>query len=988
MAKNEISYCLSADGNIFSFPAHLSVGCKNGDFMFCGTLQWKGKTLSEILSKMGIYLSEDAGSALDSLLSGCLPEQLSVLYQKDRLLISTDKTIQKQKVPEGMREYKFLVGGIMRFSGNNILCQGIRTIFGVQETTFFVGAAGDNVSCILTLPRIQTDIIESNNLYMKMQIGKPVQFIVQGTFRFPFLKGISFAMDCGVSETAFHLEALAEVKNPVKLFGPISIGNTCLMIQIGRELEMGLYSTLFLKDFHFFGAVMLKVSGSQVHPTILSAAIDDISLPELLDKLLPEKISGMDALNFIRISGLPFQDMPAFQAEQLNENDAPAIISQFNANIKSPSLQLKEIRLTPYDNGTDMTDLKRMRHYFINSEGKLQLKAQFYFADENTRLGEFTVERGLFICGVIETFQKEFEVLFSFRQSEGILAYAKIPSIDMKFLKITSSSFKNADNSSLPIAANSVLAQFINPSQEGVIFFLSATQKEVSFYLDGKVELFGLFCVDARILYMNQNICIDLHTKWFGILQFSLHLVVDYGKFNSGAFDFELKIDTSGLTEKLNSVTKKLETTVQNLRDKINNANQEISRAQAHVYELRNQISYYDGKIADCRDAIRHAKWWKRAFVAIAKGIEIGAYEIAKAGIYAAIGVATAALEVARGVLNMTGKIGESLLKAVNGVIKGAMSLFYINYITLKANASTAEQNFQAEIDFVVFGKKFHVSKQISTKSLTEDPAEAFSGAINEKIEPDLNNIENGSFRSNWEKYGFENYTLEEHREHLDEAKVHLNASVQMIQSMQNIYVDRLLTPMEEFDEMNVSLLQALDHVENTLQTGATAGNVAALGNAMGGLKRSVAHREAKGEFRDKELTRTKALIEKYDEARLLHDKVLDGIEHVQKCRKSLMSHSDRMHQKTREGELVSNKTSPNLGLVITDVEEAMYKTFPVTGNGELFINPSRETVIQKHFARTEELLGVQPDRSVQDMRMRSTKGNYKNRLIEEGDDY
>ena len=52
--------------------------------------------------------------------------------------------------------------------------------------------------------------------------------------------------------------------------------------------------------------------------------------------------------------------------------------------------------------------------------------------------------------------------------------------------------------------------------------------------------------------------------------------------------------------------------------------------------------------------------------MAIAKGIEIGAYEVAKAGIYVAIGVATAALQVAKAAVQLAGKVGEGVMKAVN----------------------------------------------------------------------------------------------------------------------------------------------------------------------------------------------------------------------------------------------------------------------------------------------------------------------------------
>lgn len=64
-------------------------------------------------------------------------------------------------------------------------------------------------------------------------------------------------------------------------------------------------------------------------------------------------------------------------------------------------------------------DQRRMRHYYIDGSGGIKLTAQFYYADVNTRLGSYTVERGIFVCGVIEIFKVRFEVLFSFREGMG-----------------------------------------------------------------------------------------------------------------------------------------------------------------------------------------------------------------------------------------------------------------------------------------------------------------------------------------------------------------------------------------------------------------------------------------------------------------------------------------------------------------------------------------------------------------------------------------
>ena len=188
---------------------------------------------------------------------------------------------------------------------------------------------------------------------------------------------------------------------------------------------------------------------------------------------------------------------------------------------------------------------------------------------------------------------------------------------------------------------------------------------------------------------------------------------------------------------------------------------------------------------------------------------------------------------------------------------------------------------------------------------------------------------------------------------------------------------------MEEFDEINVSLVDALDHVENVLNTGVQAGDVTQLANSMGGLKRSVAAQEKKGVFRDEELAETKELIARYDEARLFYDKVRSGVSDVQKYRQKMEKHQETVRQETRTacGECVMNGTEGDMAGVLSQVEQQMYENFPVDRSGANFINLSREPLIQQCFVEAEKELGVTPSDKVQAMRSRSRKGNYESRL-------
>lgn len=890
--------------------------------------------------------------------------------------------VEAADVPREVKDCSFLVYTRLVMDGDNVFMKTVRTLFGMNETELFVGMGAKGAAAMLTIPGFKNDIMESKNLYMMVQMGKKMSFLLKGSFIFNYVPQMRFQVDCEVGMDAFEIEALAHVEKPVPLFGPFSIGDTCLMIRVSEGFSFGMYTSLYIRKIQIFGALILKIRGELVTPELLSAAVSDLSIPILLDNLLGEHINGIEALDFIKILGLPFQNAGSFSREVVEQKNLPAIVEQFNSRVNNPSLnlELSQVQLTPFGDGADLADLKRMRHYYIKSSGELQLAAQFYYSSINTRLGNYSVERGLFICGVIEIFGKRIEVLFSYRESEGILGYAKIQEMDLGFIRIGPSQVGGRSSDTLPVAQDSVLSQFINPEQAGLVFFLSAGKRNISFYLDGNVNVLRLFEVDARIIFCQGLISVDLCTTWLGILQISLHLKVNYGSFSSGSFEFSLTIDTSKLTEKLQSVTRSIEAAIGRLRQRIDNANREIDRAQNHVNELYGKIHDLDRRIQNCRNDIRNASWWKKAFVAIAKGIEIGAYEVAKAGVYAAIGVATAALEVAKGLVNIGGILGEGVLRAVNGVVQGAMSLFYLNYIRLTAKANSAEQYFMAEIDFVALGTTYHFTGQIGKEALKKSPEGALSQKIQDQIQPDLNRIEQAATRSNWRKYRYEKEPVSRHCRRLDGARQHIAASIEMMQSMQNTYVEQFETPMEEFDAMNVSLTDALGHVENVLCTGVRAADVPGLEEPMDVLRQHI--EEKSGSFRDRELSKAKELMDQYDEAKILYDKVAENLEGMRDHRKMMEEHADMMKEKTSAcGAVVINGSGGDPEIVLEQVQEQLYQCFPVDRSGADFINLSREPLIQECFQQAEQRIGMEPSDKIQRMRKRSRKGKYEARL-------
>lgn len=903
------------------------------------------------------------------------------------LLPEMGNTGAGSRTPSDMQKCSFFTYAQIEFVEESLLGKGIHELFGIKKTELYLGADKEGFIGMITLPEINTSYIKSRDLSLHMQFGKALEFMLKGTFQFTMIPEMEFRIECGVSNSAFKLSALAHADKPVQLIDILSIGDTCLMIQMGKTLEFGLYSTLYINRLAIFGAVMLSETGGTIVPELISAAlINELTISSLLENLAGKEMGGNSNIDFIKIKGLDFQTITPFDVKKLAPEDAGAVADHFNRQVDSVDLKLdpEQIQLTSYEAGTDLADLKRMRHYFINKKGNIELSAQFYYSSVDTKFGNYTVEQGLFFCGVLEILKARFEVLFSWRKSEEcILAYARAAPIKLGFLTIDSSDFASERSSELPIAADSVMSQFVDLRRRGLVFFLAASKKEVSFYFDGKVDILGIINAQARILFVNGLISIDVCTNFFSILKASLHLKIDYSSFNSGAFQFCLMIDTSGLAEKMKRVTQRIDQAARKLHGKIDNANREITRAQKHVTELYGQISYLDGRINDCAEAIRRAPWWKKAFVAIGKGLEIGAYEVAKGGVYAAIGVATAALEVARAVITFAGRLGEDVLKAVSAVIQGAMSVFYINYIKLEINADRNAANFHAEMGIVLLGKTYTVSKDIGRQALSQNPTGALDDAINSDsaVSKDIENIEVAASRSYWRKYQHEEYTIEENKRNLKEMIVHIDDSVSMLQSMQDSYMQEFHIPMEEFNEMNTSLSDAFVQAENILNTGARTGNMEALDEPMEQLRKIVdTQEEGKGES-DNELNRIRESIAQYDEASELHSQLQSAIEKIHESREGVLDYNEKIHDITQENCDIYVNPEGNLAKVITEVEEQMYKTFPVERSGRRLINISRESAIRESFEEAEKMLEVKPSRYVRNKRSLGEKGVYRNRL-------
>ena len=264
---------------------------------------------------------------------------------------------------------------------------------------------------------------------------------------------------------------------------------------------------------------------------------------------------------------------------------------------------------------------------------------------------------------------------------------------------------------------------------------------------------------------------------------------------------------------------------------------------------------------------------------------------------------------------------------------------------------------------------------------MEQDSAGSLSDAINGHIDSDISHIEDGSYRSSWRKYQYQQYTAAQNSRRLGQAKEHIASSIRLMESMQDTYVEELQVPLEECAEMNVSLIKALDQVGHVLETGLKAGDMGALGDAVGGLKEHIARQGEQGVCKDGELQKARDLAAKYDEAQGLYREVLGSLEFVQGQKEALYGHNEEIYQKAKLERAMKQGAAGQMGAVLLKVEEQMYEAFPVSRSGADIINLSREPSLQGYFMEAEERLGVTPGEHVKALRSRSRKGSYQTRL-------
>lgn len=771
--------------------------------------------------------------------------EMTLLFKKGsgidpNLLINP---VKNTRLPANFSSYECILSGKFAF-GENLAGKAVKELFGASETSIFVAAdtTHKQYSCVLSIPDADTNFIRFENMFIGLNIkNSGVSFELKGSFAFKFLKDTLFYAECEFSPSVFMVAAEMQTKDRIEIFPNFSVSSTLLMIGMSPQgIMLAMITTLNIRRLSLFAGIMLTTTGGTTKISLITAAIERLSVPVLLENIAGVNFPGMETLDVVSVEGFKeIKTEKPFDIQWLKNGNVGTTVEHFNRYIvdKRLSLNASQAGIRSFGSGFALTDNEKMRHYFIDTQGNLSLQAQFYYSDmiSPITLGSYTVSAGIFISGTVKLFNFSFTLLFSLRQGEGLTAFAKIDPIDLKFIKIASS---GSPTDLLPIPKNSLAKQFIPDKNDGVIFFLTASKTEICFYFDGSVTLLGLFKFSARVMYINRNISIYASFPFF-IFKATLQLEVSYESFTKAQFNFKFVLDSKGLEDALKAVTDRINSAIEKLREKMNNVQSSLDQAQRNVNGLYNEIASLRNSINACRAAIDSASWYSKAFVAISKGAEIAAYEIAIAGIYIAVAAATAALEIASAAVSLAAEVGEDVLSLVKSTIDAATSLLYIRRIEITAAADFQHQSFSAAISFRALGREYNLTAEYSTDALKNNPAGALSNSLLGKMDGDLKAAEDGKpLPTSRTVLKLVPRSFQDNKISLENAVTEIQRSGNILSMMQKEYDNEFGKDFTEFQNYNVSFAEALSVVGNTLNAAINTADIKNLEKAVEQIKR------------------------------------------------------------------------------------------------------------------------------------------------------
>lgn len=820
---------LTANGEIFGFPAEFGISHVSGETAIAGSLNTKGRNLSKfiqnnennfndlantlsVLPKSSTEFSIDFAKKADKyafilnisgLICGIMltneSKQLVLVLDTEKLkngnnfekfvadvagwvkinrlnLIVQNKgnansflMLQKLsedfsniEIPQSYATYQLIASGVFDLQ-QTAFGRSVHTLTGLNQLWFAVGGSITDKSfgARLTSERIETDALIFENLYFELQ-KSATEFICKaaGTFIFKLENMyLGFTLCGAVSNTSFTLSASSLPGARIPLNSRLSFSDLGLSIGVtGTGVSFGLIGRLNTNHLSIFGGFVVTPPRISLLTAALTSTTGRISLKDIVMEVADIQWDAVNCLDVVAIgdfdltdTSLPEGGITQFPTDPNAENyeqEKTAIeqkVTQGFNKAMDTTLQItRESQLTPLGDKTGqyiLTDKGTMRHYRIDRTGKISLNCQIYICTHPLTLGSYDMPMGVFICGTLEIFGVKARFLFLADKGKSLVAVVQIQKIDIHGIFTISKS-----NKTLPIEPiNGGLAgQLVKPNEDGAILYLNIQKDkgELTFYLNAYINILGIFRFDSLVLIKERFVYVNIESEFFGF-KILFNLKGSYQNFSTVGFEASVVFDTSGFLEIIQKAQESLKSAAQSVRSGIEKATKKIDDAKRKVLSLDNQIKDFDRKIRDCENNRSKVKWyqlWKK----ISYTAQIAGYEIAKAGVKIAIGVAYAALEVAQAAVNLGGAIATTVLDSLSYVIGAVTQILWIKSFELGIKATPKEKKISAKLVLTVFGKDVQIEGELDLDNLIDNIKKFVSGKISNQSDKLIDNIKSG----------------------------------------------------------------------------------------------------------------------------------------------------------------------------------------------------------------------------------------------------
>lgn len=826
--STEMNLILTANGEVFGFPAELGIARIGGETAIAGTLNTRERKLSDFLQnkesglttltdKLTVLPESSTEFTIDfakkaeqyafilnspGLLCGIMlaneSKQFVLLLETEKLkhgndferfvanvaewikisklnIIAQNKSntnslsLLKQlsedftviDIPETYATYQLIASGIFDLTQTKF-GQNVKSLTGLNKLQLITGANFNDKSFGARLigERIETDTFLFENLYFELQKSATEFFCkAAGTFIFKLENmRLGFTLCGAVSNTSFTLSASSLPNTIIPINSRLSFSNFGLSIGVTNSgLSFGMIGRLTTEKLSIFGGFVISPPRISLITAALTSTTGRISLKDIVVEIADIQWEAVNCLDIIAIGDFELEnvklkrggvtrfpsDANAESYEQDKKNIERTVIEDFNTVIEQTLRISTNSQLTPLGDDSGqyiLTDRGTMRHYRIDRDGKVSLNCQIYVCTQAITLGEYDMPVGLFICGTLEIFQIKTRFLFLADKGKTLVALVQIQKINIKDLIIISKS-----NKALPIEPiNGGLAgQLVQPNNEGATLYLNIQKDkgELTFYLNAYIEILKVFKFDSLIIIKEKFVYINIEYSLYGF-KVLFNLKGSYESFNTN-FDVSIVFDTTDFLEIIQNAQKELKNAANAVRLEIKKAQDKINEAQHNVLKLQNQINDFNRKIQDCKNARSKAKWYQ-FWIKLAKTAEIAAYEIAKAGIMVAIGVAYAALEVAKAAVKIGGTIVSSVLDSLAYVINAVTQIFWIKSFELGMTATPDLAEIRAKLVLTIFGKETIISGNLELNKLAEKIKEFIGGNVSNQSKQLVTDIQEG----------------------------------------------------------------------------------------------------------------------------------------------------------------------------------------------------------------------------------------------------